>query len=312
MASNLQSLRSDVSSIQQLFTNAMQQLQEIQTDLSKGDSDTFQHWIELPFKEKLGEWLPREYPLLKEEASDILHDVFRKIQQRIKKWEPGQENLDIEKELWSLAQKECKLAQPTPENRQKNLGLSRSEFKKLCALLKQGEETLIEKVYLSHFEKCMNHLIFKEHANKEEAYNCSMDALYEIRKDLLQDKIFYGNLAYYFTYRAKRKLYRWRGRQKQSPLPLNGLDFEEEEKTESDLIQNELAELIAEAINRLCADCKSMIRSYYYEEESLKEIAEKIGKSHAAIRKQITRCRDKLRKLLGENFYEQFSSYLNG
>lgn len=289
----------------------MQHLLEIQTDLCKGDSDTFYQRIVLPFTKKLEEWLLREYPLLKEEISDILHDIFRKIQQRIKKWEPTQEHLDVEKELWSLAQKECKLAQPTPENRQKNLGLSRSEFKKLCTLLKQGEETLIEKVYLSHFKQCMNHLIFKENANTEEAYNCSMDALYEIRKDLLQDKIFYGNLAYYFTYRAKRKLYKWRSRQKQSTLPLNGLDFEEEEKTESDLIQSELAELLSEAINRLCIDCKSIIRSYYYEEESLKEIAEKIGKSHAAIRKQITRCRDKLRKLLGEKFYKQFSSYLN-
>ena len=311
MASNSQSLEYKVISIQQSLTNAMQQLLEIQTDLYKGDSDTFQHWIELPFKEKLGEWLLKEYPSLKEEASDILYDVFRKIQQRIKKWEPTQEDLNVEKELWFLAQKECKLAQPTPENRQKNLGLSRSEFKKLCALLKQGEETLIEKVYLAHFKQCMNHLVFKENAKKEEAYNCSIDALYEIRKDLLLDKIFYGNLAYYFTYRAKRKLYKWRNRQKQSTLPLNGLDFEEEEKTESGLIQNELAELLSEAINKLCIDCKSIIKQYYYEEESLKEIAEKIGKSHAAIRKQITRCRDKLRKHLGKNFYKQFSSYLN-
>ena len=289
----------------------MQQLVEIQEDLRRGDTDTFQKRIVAPFNKLLNQWLLEEYPSLREEASGILEDVFRKLQQMIKKWEPAKNNLSVDKELWSLARKECKLAEPTPENRQKNLGLSRAEFKNLCMQLKQGKETLIETVYLSHFKQCADFLVFNENATQDEAHNCSMDALYEIRKDLLQDKIFYGNLAYYFTYRAKSKLYKLRIRQKQSTLPLNGLDFEEEEKTESELIQSELTALLSEAINKLCHDCKLIIKSYYYEDKSLKEIAAKMDKSHAAIRKQTTRCRDKLRKLLGERFYEQFSPYLN-
>jgi len=289
----------------------MQQLVEIQTDLLRGQTDTFQKWIVSPAKDMLTQWLIKEYPLLKEEASDILQDVFRKFRQQVKKWQPDQEDLDVDTALQALTRKECILAEPTIENRKKNLGLSRSEFKELCVLLKQGKETLIEKVYLAHFKECMNYLIFREDAAPDEAHNCSMDALYEIRKDLLKDKIFYGNLAYYFTYRAKSKLYKWRMRQKNPTLPLNGLDFEEEEKTESELIQAELAELVSEAINKLCEDCTLIIRSFYYENKSLKEIAEKMEKSHAAIRKQTTRCRDKLRKFLGENFYTQFSHYLN-
>ena len=113
---------------------------------------------------------------------DILNDVFRKFQVLVKKWDTSKEVLDIKKELLSLVKKECKLAEPSPENRQKNLGLSRSEFKNLCTLLKQGDEKLIEKVYLAHFKQCKNYLIFKEAAGPEEAHNCSMDALYEIRK----------------------------------------------------------------------------------------------------------------------------------
>lgn len=289
----------------------MQQLAAIQTDLRQGQTHTFQQWIIDPMEQALQQWLVETYPSLKEEASDILMDIFRKFQQLVKKWEPAQEQFDVKKELWSLAKKECKLAEPTKENRQKNLGLSRAEFKNLCLLLKQGDETLIEKVYLSHFKQCMNYLIFKEDANPDEAHNCSMDALYEIRKDLLKDKIFYGNLAYYFTYRAKSKLYKWRVRKKESPLPLNGLDFEENEKTETELIKAELSDLLSQAMSKLCHDCTSIIKSFYYEDKSLKEIAEKMGKSHAAIRKQTTRCRDKLRNFLGENFYKQFSNYLN-
>ena len=298
--------------IQSLFTIRMLQLGEIQTDLRQGQTDTFQRWIVSPVEEMLNQWLVTEYPSLKEEASDILEDVFRKFQQQVKKWEPGHEVMDVNAALRSLIRKECKLAEPSKENRKKNLGLSRFEFKNLCVLLKEGKETLIEKVFLSHFKQCVNYLIFNEHAAPDEAHNCSMDALYEIRKDLLKDKILYGNLAYYFTYRAKSKLYKWRTKQKEAVvLPLNGLDFEAEEKTESELIQTELAELVSEVINRLCEECKLIIKSFYYQDKSLKEIAEKMNKSHAAIRKQTTRCRDKLRRFLGEKFYEQFSHYLN-
>ena len=289
----------------------MQQLVEIQTDLLRGETDTFQKWVVSPARNTLTQWLIKEYPLVKEEASDILQDVFRKFQQQVKKWQPSQEALDVNTALQDLIRKECNLAEPTKENRKKNLGLSRSEFKKLCLLLKEGKEVLIEKVYLSHFKECMNYLIFREDAAPDEAHNCSMDALYEIRKDLLKDKILYGNLAYYFTYRAKSKLYKWRMKQKNTTLSLNGLDFEEEEKTESELIQAELTDLVSEAINKLCEDCTLIIKSFYYDNKSLKEIAEKMEKSHTAIRKQTTRCRDKLRKFLGENFYNQFSQYLN-
>lgn len=289
----------------------MQQLAEIQADLHRGQTETFQKWIVFPLKEALNQWLIETYPPLKEEAADILEDVFRKFQQLIKKWEPNKETLDVNTTLKSLAQKECKLAAPTKENRQKNLGLSRSEFKNLCSLLKQGNETLIEKVYLSHFKQCKNYLVFQEAAAPDEAHNCSMDALYEIRKDLLQDKIFYGNLAYYFTYRAKSKLFKWRVKQKEVTLPINGFDFEEEEKTESELIQTELAAFLSEAISKLGQECKSIIKSFYYEDKSLKEIAKKMDKSYAAIRKQTTRCRDKLRAFLGERFYKQFSDHLH-
>jgi len=289
----------------------MQQLLEIQTDLRQGQTDTFQQWIVSPRSKPLTQWLIEKYPSLQAESSDILVDVFRKCQQLVKKWDPSQDHFDVNKELHVLLQKECNLAEPTKENRQKNLGLSRAEFKNLCQLLKQGKETLIEKVYLSHFKQCTDYLIHREHAKVDEAHNCSMDALYEIRKDLLQDKIFYGNLAYYFTYRAKSKLYKWRYKQRLSTLPLNEIDPEEEEKTETELIKNELTSLLSEAINKLCHDCKSIIKSFYYEDESLKEIAEKMDKSHVAIRKQATRCRDKLRKFLGEQFYEQFSQYLH-
>ena len=191
------------------------------------------------------------------------------------------------------------------------MGLSREEFKELCIQLRNGDETLIEKIYLSHFKRCMNYLISNEKASTDFAYTSTMDALLEIRKDLMNNKIFYGNLAYYFTNRAKIKLYKHRIRQKESSVPIENLVIHDEGQTDSDLHQEELKNLVKEAINKLCTDCKQIIKLFYYEEKSLKKIAEQMNKSHAAIRKQTTRCRDRLRGFLGENFYNRFASYFN-
>ncbi len=178
--------------------------------------------------------------------------------------------------------------------------------------LQAGDEQLIERVYLNHFQRCVQFLIHRCGSNYDDAYNCTMDALLEIRKDLINERIFYGNLDYYFTKRAKGKLYKLRGRQsKQLPkVDIEGLDFEDEERIESEMAETELRETIAEAFKKLCDDCRGILRQYYYEERTFKEIAESLKKSHAAIRKQATRCRDKLRKHLGEHFYERFSQYL--
>ncbi len=260
-------------------------------------------------KIKLNQWIFEHYPSLRTNVNDILSDVFRKLQKQMlhSEYKVGESNLD--KTLQSLAQTECEWALPTEENRNKNLGLSRAEFKGLREQLKNGDESLIEKIYLSHFKRCMNYLISSEKTTPDYAHTCTMEALLEIRKDLMQDKIFYGNLAYYFTNRAKIKLYKYRTRQKESTLSIDGLHFQDEEKTESQLQEEELKELIKAAIDKLCKDCKNIIRLFYYEEQSLKKIAEEMDKSHAAIRKQTTRCRDKLRGYLGENFYTQFASF---
>ncbi len=289
----------------------IEQLTKIQADLRQGQTQTFQQWIELPMKGKLSQWLSKHYPSLRDQAKDILNDVFRRLQKQILHSGYDTSGGSLGKQLQNLTQSECELALPTEENRDKNLGLSREEFKALCSQLKDGDEFLIEKIYLTHFKKCMNFLMSNEQTSYDYAYTCTMDALFEIRKDLIKDKIFYGNLAYYFTNRAKIKLYKYRVRQKESTLPIDSLYFQSDDKIESELHHEELKDLVRDAINKLCRDCKNIIELFYYEEKSLKKIAEQMNKSHAAIRKQTTRCRDKLRGYLGENFYKQFASYFN-
>lgn len=294
------------------FLFLKEQLEQIQHDLLKGNTQRFQQIIVSPIRELLVPWIKQEYPSLQEQEEDILSDVFRKFQKKFTKTTWSQNKIDVGEEVLSLTEKECDLALPKTENTKKNLGLTRKEFKRLLKELQAGKDTLIEQVYLLHFNKCVQYLVYQCGSNQDDAYSATMEALLEIRKDLINEKIFYGNLGFYFTKRAKSKLYKIHLKRKNdiSTVELEGIEVMDQKQIEDEMIEDELKALVLKAFEKLCGDCQQIIRLYYYEDQSLKEIAEKLEKSHQAIRKQATRCRDKLRNHLGEKFYQQFSSYL--
>ena len=143
----------------------------------------------------------------------------------------------------------------------------------------------------------------------ESAHESTLEALLEIRKDLIGEKIFYGNLAYYFTARAKSKLYKANLKQKESYSSIDGMEFVDDEQIEKNIHEDQLRNLLKEALSKLCDNCQDILKQYYYEELTLKEIAVLMNKKHDAIRQEARRCRNKLKNLLGEKFYQRFSVY---
>jgi len=96
--------------------------------------------------------------------------------------------------------------------KKKNFNLNEAEFSDLVTKLQEGDDTLFERIYFAHFEQSVNYLVRHQGAEYEDAYTSTMNALLEIRKDLILGKIEYGNLAYFFTYRAGKKLSKIRKR----------------------------------------------------------------------------------------------------
>lgn len=158
----------------------------------------------------------------------------------------------------------------------KNFGLTEATFTELVRALQQGKEKLFERIYFTHFEHCVNYLINHRGAKYEEAYSSTMNALLEIRKELIQGKIQYGNLAYFFTYRAGKKLSKMqqRGNAKLQMNNIEGMDFKEESNFLETLQTKEMADYIGKALAGLCGDCMQLLRLYYYESMSWVKIAE--------------------------------------
>lgn len=287
------------------------ELEAIQAYLKIRDISLFQQKVVAPLRLSLEYWIEKEYPSLVSEKEDILFGVFRRLKNKLVATDLSVKTFDIEQYVTEFLQIECQANLPNEANRKKNLGLDKAQFKKLVAALQQGDETLIEQVYLSHFSKCVSFLMMQHKCSKVVAYDCSMDALIEIRKDLLNGKIRYGNLGSYFTNRAVGKWYKRNRKEKASILPLNEeLNFADTDQQEQKIIQRELTEIIANAMKKLCTECRFILKQFYYEDKNLNEIGTLMDKNHSAVRKQATRCREKLKKHIGENFYRQYTSFL--
>lgn len=254
-------------------------------------------------KNQFPQWMQERYPELKSEMTCIKKDVVKKIEKKFRNGNVILHPEHLTKLFFEIAENECKLAIPTEKNLQKNLGLSRKAFKQQIRDLQNGDDSLIETVYLAHFEKCVSFLMRQCSSSYDDAHEASLNALLEIRQDLINEKIFYGNLAYYFTARAKVKLFKLNSKLKKSITSLDEADeLEDDETIERDIHESEIKQLVAEGINKLCKNCKEILEQYYYEDKSFKEIAIKMQKSHSAIRQEARRCRNKLRTHLGESF----------
>lgn len=295
------------------FSLTDSQFLQLQAELTAGKSALYHTLIVAPLSIGIGSLIKVEYPSLIEEREDILTDVFLKLKKQINKKDFQTNYIEIRELLVRLTRTECDLAMPSEENLLKNFGLSRKAFKGLLRQLQSGDESLVEHVYLKQCKRCVKYLMQQPDCGYDQAYNCTMDALLEIRKDLIKGRIFYGNLDFYFTKRAQSKWYKMKQKSTTTgnTTELDEFEFVADDQSEANLHEAELRLLIKEAIQKLCSECKQIVRLYYYEEISLKEISELLDKSHDAVRKQATRCREKLRGHLGENFYAQFGMDMN-
>ena len=177
--------------------------------------------------------------------------------------------------------------------RRKNFGLSPAEFEELRAALADGDQRLLEKVFLAHFEDCMKFLVSRDQVSKQVAYDATMAALTRFHDLILGGKLRYGNLRYLFTKMARQNYLQTSQRQRIfTALTDSAYDIPEEEPDFPD----DAFGTMKRAFAMLGADCRELLRNYYYRERSLKNIAAAQGRGAPAVRKQKSRCVARLKR----------------
>lgn len=160
-----------------------------------------------------------------------------------------------------------------------------------------GDNSLFEQVFLAHFADCRAFLIQKDSACPQAAYDASMEALIQLRHLITLKKIRYGNLRFLVTAMARQFLSRQRKKDDHfEPLP-SDFDLIDSDTT----LEDDHFQVLKKAFALLGRDCRELLRSFYYCNTSLKDIAEESDRSAPAVRKQKSRCVKRLKYLFSKS-----------
>ena len=186
------------------------------------------------------------------------------------------------------------------DNPIQNFGLKAAEFAQLRTDLLRGDETLFEHVFVKHFDDCRVYLIRNCAAQADDAYDITLETIIAFRKRLLENKVEYGNLRFYFTKMAKDSYLKWLEKNKRMPvseLVVNEADRSDEADNRFDEDQ---LKVLDSAWEKMGEDCKNLLKSHVYDGLQLKLIAQSLNEAEANIRKRKERCMDRLKSYFFE------------
>ena len=186
------------------------------------------------------------------------------------------------------------------DNPIQNFGLKAAEFAQLRAELLRGDESLFEHVFVKHFDDCRVYLIRNCAAQADDAYDITVETIIAFRKRLLENKVEYGNLRFYFTKMAKDSYLKWLEKNKKMPvseLVVNEADRSDE--ADGGFDEDQL-KVLDSAWAKMGEDCKNLLKSHVYDGLQLKLIAQSLNEAEANIRKRKERCMDRLKSYFFE------------
>jgi RNA polymerase sigma factor (sigma-70 family) len=188
------------------------------------------------------------------------------------------------------------------DNPIQNFGLKEADFNQLVGDLQGGNEKLFETIFVQHFESCRSYLMRECSAPTDDAYDVTVETIIKFRQMLVEGKIQYGNLRFYFTKMAKDAYLKIIAKNKK--IPVGEFDGNvpdiADEPTEN--FDDEQVLALDKSWQLLGEDCKNLLRQHVQEGIQLKEIAQTLEQSEATMRKRKERCMAKLKTIFFDNY----------
>jgi len=184
----------------------------------------------------------------------------------------------------------------------KNLGLNEKQFNELVSRLKKGDDALFELAYKKLVEDNIELLKNRYKIEDFDAKDATLNALFSLKKKLLDGKIRYDNIRFIFSKMAYHEyILLMRARERSlnpegKVISIYTKDGEGSlEFTEDDF------ESLKIAMSKLDKICLKIIKSVFYTQLKLKEIAAVLKMSYDNIRKKKQRCLEKLTGIMMKN-----------
>lgn len=172
--------------------------------------------------------------------------------------------------------------------------------KSMEALIKKNDSATLKQLYILNFPK-VNRFVLKNNGDNQDAKDVYQEAFLAMWRNIKNDKfsaISETSINGYLYKIAKNKwLDHLRSARYKNTIFINReIEYEETEMDE-DEAKNKKIKLMTEYISQLGEKCQTLLKLFYFERKSYKEIATIINIDETSARNAKYRCQEQLKKL---------------
>ena len=170
----------------------------------------------------------------------------------------------------------------------------------LVVLIKNNDSTVLQQLYGKNYVKVRSYVL-KNNGDEQQAKDIYQEAFLAMWRNIKDDKFAVdtkGNIGGYIFQIAKFKWLDYlRSKEFRSTTFINrDIEFEEPQSDEDEAKRIKIKQIM-NAVDQLGKKCQNLLKLFYFEKKSYKEIAKIVGMDEASARNAKYRCQEKLRKL---------------
>lgn len=172
--------------------------------------------------------------------------------------------------------------------------------KNLVVLIKNNDSDILKQLYGSNYIKVRRYVL-RNNGDEQQAKDVYQEAFLAMWRNVRDDKFTEdskGNIGGYLFQIAK---YKWldylRSKEYKNTTFINrDIEFEESQSDEDEAKRKKIKRIMA-AVNQLGEKCQTLLKLFYFERKSYKEIAQIVEMDEASARNAKYRCQEELKKL---------------
>ncbi|MDC7999700.1 sigma-70 family RNA polymerase sigma factor [Aequorivita todarodis] len=185
--------------------------------------------------------------------------------------------------------------QETNNQKLKDLPLNRT-----AVLIKQNDAATLKELYKTNFAKVKRYVL-KNSGDEQQAKDVYQEAFVAMWRNVKDDKFSAESETAINGYLFKIAKYKWLDhvrsvKYKNTTFINREIEYDEPDTDETEA-QNRKIKLIMESINQLGERCQLLLKLFYFERKSFKEIAEILVMDEASARNAKYRCQEQLKKM---------------
>ncbi|MDN3723178.1 sigma-70 family RNA polymerase sigma factor [Aequorivita sp. SDUM287046] len=167
-------------------------------------------------------------------------------------------------------------------------------------LIKQNDATTLEDLYQTNFVKVKRYVL-KNSGDEQQAKDVYQEAFVTMWRNIKENKFSSESETAIHGYLFKIAKYKWLDhvrsvKYKNTTFINRDIEYEQPDVDENET-KNQKIKIILDSISQLGDRCQLLMKLFYYERKSFKEIAEIMTMDEASARNAKYRCQEQLRKL---------------